>query len=594
MRLLLRSRRRTLLLCVLVATGFSGVAAAYLTAPGAGSASVTVGSINPPSGVVSQQTAADITISWDAATLSDGGAVDGYRVTRSDGPTVCGSPTLVSGLSCTDTDVPAGTYAYTVIAVYRSWTAAATGSSSATLAAPAITSNRSNASADPAPSLSFGSGENACRLDGGAFASCTSPHALSGLADGSHTFKVHATQGDSTGPDATYTWTIDTSAPAITATPGNPSADSGPSFSFEHSQASYTFTCQLDGAAYGVCTSPRAYGGPYISSPFSWTASPGNPSGYVVSAADAVGNTGQAPLTFVDDSTAPTAGALTANATVATSAGPMSSRTDASFSISARTDFAETMSAGQSGLQSGALTVQSATLVDTWLGGTHSFACGVLGSGGPFTSPTSVTGTTQPSGIVTGACYTYTLTGTDDVGTSAAISTTVQLRSTYLYWANNSMGSIGSANLDAFANTQSFISPAAGAVGVAVDATHIFWTDIGGNRLGRANRNGSNPEPDFMTGVVNPAGLAVSDTHIYWSSRNTMNIGRALLDGTGVPVQNFVTGATGPAGVAVDAGHIYWSNQSANTIGRADLNGGSPNQSFVTGAGSPYQLVVGR
>jgi hypothetical protein len=52
-------------------------------------------------------------------------------------------------------------------------------------------------------------------------------------------------------------------------------------------------------------------------------------------------------------------------------------------------------------------------------------ACGAPGSGGPFTSPTTISGTAQPSGIVAGYCSLYTLTGTDRVGNVAALRTTV-------------------------------------------------------------------------------------------------------------------------------------------------------------------------
>ena len=65
-----------------------------------------------------------------------------------------------------------------------------------------------------------------CQLDGGGFASCTSPQSYTGLADGSHTFQVRATDaaGNTDPTPATYTWTVDTAAPdtTITAQPDRP------------------------------------------------------------------------------------------------------------------------------------------------------------------------------------------------------------------------------------------------------------------------------------------------------------------------------------------------------------------------------------
>src|SRR5204862_892884 len=65
-----------------------------------------------------------------------------------------------------------------------------------------------------------------------------------------------------TGAAASYTWTVDTVAPAasITDSPTNPSNSSSPSFSFS-SEAGATFQCALDGAAFAACCSPKSYSG---------------------------------------------------------------------------------------------------------------------------------------------------------------------------------------------------------------------------------------------------------------------------------------------------------------------------------------------
>ena len=50
---------------------------------------------------------------------------------------------------------------------------------------------------------------------------------------------------------------------------------------------------------------------------------------------------------------------------------------------------------------------------------------------------------------------------------------------------------------------------------------------------------------------------------------------------------------TGRPAHSVDAAHIYWGNSGNHSIGRAALDGSSPNQAFIAGAGSPDFTPVG-
>jgi subtilisin family serine protease len=124
-----------------------------------------------------------------------------------------------------------------------------------------------------------------CSLDEAAATPCTSPQGYSGVADGTHTFRVQAA-GDPT--PATLTWTVDTTAPETTI-------DSGPDASTTlhdatlafHASEPATFACSLDGAAFTTCSSPASY-----------SALGGGAHSFGVRATDAVGNVDATPATW--------------------------------------------------------------------------------------------------------------------------------------------------------------------------------------------------------------------------------------------------------------------------------------------------------
>jgi Ca2+-binding RTX toxin-like protein len=101
-----------------------------------------------------------------------------------------------------------------------------------------------------------------CRVDAGAFASCTSPRTTAALSDGPHTFDVRAKDpvGNTDPSPASRSFTVDTTAPdtSITGGPANGSStnDNTPTFSFTSPDATATFECRVDAGAYVPATSP--------------------------------------------------------------------------------------------------------------------------------------------------------------------------------------------------------------------------------------------------------------------------------------------------------------------------------------------------
>jgi hypothetical protein len=128
----------------------------------------------------------------------------------------------------------------------------------------------------------------ACALDGAAFSACSSTPSYTGLADGSHTLHVRATDagGNVDASPATRTWSIDTVVPDTTITAGPSGTTTGPatSFSFTGTKAGVTFTCSLDGAPFTACTSPKAL-----------SALADGAHTYAVRATDPAGNTDASP-----------------------------------------------------------------------------------------------------------------------------------------------------------------------------------------------------------------------------------------------------------------------------------------------------------
>jgi concanavalin A-like lectin/glucanase superfamily protein len=202
----------------------------------------------------------------------------------------------------------------------RSWTVDLTPPSTTISAGPSGTLPVASAS------VTFTANETnvtfACSLDGAAFTACTSPAALTGLAQGAHSFAVRAT--DAAGhPDpspATASWTVDTVAPDVAITSGPVAAGtSGPRVAFTFTVSDGAVACSLDGAGFTACASPRATNLPAGSHTFAVRATDGAGNATTMMrswtvACSAPDATGAAGLLHLDDTGQTLANAVTGGA----------------------------------------------------------------------------------------------------------------------------------------------------------------------------------------------------------------------------------------------------------------------------------------
>ena len=95
------------------------------------------------------------------------------------------------------------------------------------------------------------------------FTSCNSPESIT-FSDGDGTYTLVVRQTDQAGnvsPEASQDYILDTGVPntQIDAGPSGPVSTDSPSFGFSSNEAGVSFECNLDGAGWNNCNSPKEY-----------------------------------------------------------------------------------------------------------------------------------------------------------------------------------------------------------------------------------------------------------------------------------------------------------------------------------------------
>jgi len=121
------ARRRVALLVVAAALAAASPAFAAWVAGASGSASGRADQVLTPAAPTAAAVGTTVNLSWTATTLASGAPVTGYRVERVNTVTSAvvaatgGCAGAVTGLSCTETSVPHGTWQYRTAAVRGAW-----------------------------------------------------------------------------------------------------------------------------------------------------------------------------------------------------------------------------------------------------------------------------------------------------------------------------------------------------------------------------------------------------------------------------------------------------------------------------------------
>jgi hypothetical protein len=174
----------------------------------------------------------------------------------------------------------------------------------------------------------------------------------------------------------------------------------------------------------------------------------------------------------------------------------------------------------------------------------------------------------------------------------------------HIYWANDTNGTIGRADLDGSEVNQRFITGLDHPCGLSIDASYIYWTSSHYSQehgaIGRAGIDGAHPQAEFLKTAYPPCAVATSGAYLFGPSLDPENLAAGIFqtasNGGGTPALLVPHVETG-CGIAVSGEYIYWTNPEdggtlEGAIGRSRVDGSQVEPRFIGGLEDPTGLAI--
>lgn len=199
-----------------------------------------------------------------------------------------------------------------------------------------------------------------------------------------------------------------------------------------------------------------------------------------------------------------------------------------------------------------------------------------------------------------GSIYKIPITGrTITTLASANQPYDIAVDSTFIYWAENNSGTLGSNAIRKVPITGGIVialtTSGTGHGVMAMDNTYIYFRYSDGFvcKIAKVNKNGGSVI-DLASNISYASGITVDNSNVYWTDETSGTISKVSLNGG--TVTTLVNGLNNPIRLAVDMNYIYFTEFAGGTTGAGNVKkipvSGGVATTVASGLNRPWGIVV--